>query len=54
MSFLDMVWRDKDHVLAYHPTSIGGLVGVGGIYVGLPKRLGKILEEGNQPTNPVG
>ena len=39
-----MVWRDKDHVLAYHPTSIGGLVGVGGIYVGLPKRLGKILE----------
>ena len=25
-----MVWRDKDHVLAYQPTSIGGLVGVGG------------------------
>ena len=43
MSFLDMVWSDEDHVLAYHPTSIGGLVGVGGIYVGLPKRLGKIF-----------
>ena len=54
MSFLDMVLRDKDHVLAYHPTSIGGLVGVGGIYVGLPKRLGKILEEVNQPTGLVG